>query len=427
MIQALALAGLLSALQPTGPAQRTPARAPETALQDNRYMTYSDPREWIVSMRAHVFPDSRTTSYNTFPGWTYSDFALVMPYAPTSSVSWETKSDEPRVIASLGLNWEPANTGQIPTRTVPGTGAPYAWLSTPGVVVFSTAGAFIESRVTCVETEFDEKAAWDVPWADEPGLQAWLALDPVFDTVADDAPDQVQLLIDEWTGGNDPKQIPPVQLAKYLTACVLERTRTTGSNRQSPLGAGGFVIPLAEVDDPAARVRGYVAYTPRNNIGGFNVQNASVTARTRQGSEHDLSNLLTAVFRRAGLPARTVIGVDDEENGDDQVKSWVEFAIVPPDLGRPLWIPVDVWELESDGRSTRNWQQPWKHFGTTDELQTVPPVAYYFHPPANFRSYHLPALFGIRSDADLPDYGSQAVNFEVNRVPNRGGRQRRSP
>ncbi|MEM9374570.1 MAG: hypothetical protein AAGA55_13090, partial [Planctomycetota bacterium] len=250
MIQALAIGCVLSALNASHTGYVLSEQPTSSTLSNNAYMTYEDPKEWIVTMRAYVFPDSRSAGFDGFPGWTYSDFALVMPYAPESSVSWETRTDEPLVIASLGLNWLPINSNRIPTRTVPGTRAPYAWLSAPGVVSFSTANAFIESRVTCVETEFNQDAAWNVPWATHPTLTPWLSLDPVYDTVDEGAPDRVGMLLEQWTGGNDPKQIPPVQLAKYLTACVLERTRTTGSNRQSPLGAGGFVIPLEKVDDP---------------------------------------------------------------------------------------------------------------------------------------------------------------------------------
>jgi len=407
------------------PTAGTEASAPPTAepLSPNQYMEYSDPKNWLVEMTARVFPDGRLPGHHKFPGWTYSDFALILPYTQSTSTSWMTQTNEETVVAGLLINGIVANTEDIPTRTVPGTAATYASLELDAPVTFISAVGYIQSRITCVETEFNEKAAWDVPWpTGATPLAAWLAPDPTYDVITPGQPDHVQLLVDKWTDGNDPKQIPPVQLAKYLTANVLEHTRTTGSNTQSPLGGSGYRVPTTNSDQQDVPRSAIIVI---NSRGGFNVQNASETARTKKGSEHDLANLLTAVFRRAGLPARTVIGVDNDERGDDLIKSWVEFAIFPADMKRPLWIPVDVWELEDDGRSTRNWKQPWKHFGTSDLLREVPPIAYYFHPPANYRSYHLPGLFGIRSDTELPDFGTQSIHFEVNGAPNRGGQQRR--
>ena len=103
-------------------------------------------------------------------------------------------------------------------------------------------------------------------------------------------------------------------------------------------------------------------------------------------------------------------------------RCWLEFALAPPDVSGVLWIPVDLWELRKDGRTSRNYKQEWKHFGTSDLLRHTIPVAFYFHPPANYRSYNVPALFGIRHDNELPSFGTQAISFDVNSLPNRGGR-----
>lgn len=424
-IAAVLLTSVLPAGSATVPAYEI--ADPPSPFTDNPYMTYDDPKAWIVQMTARVFPDGRVPNNREFGGWTYADFAMVLPFTSETATSRTTRQeDQDPVTAGLLINNAVANQDQIPIRTVPGSGVSYAFLELPGVTRLISAVGYIQSRVTSAETKFNEEAALKVPWPSTFGaLSAWLEPDPTFDVPHADGNDYVKLLLDAATGGNDPKQIPPVQLAKYLTGYMLEQVRTTGSNTQSPLGGSGYRIPrtTSTLNDEIPRT----VIVVNNSYGGLNVQNASDFARSRIGSEHDLANLLTALFRRAGIPARTVIGIDNDQNGDDMIKSWVEFALVADDLDQPLWVPVDVWELESDGRTTRNWQQTWEHFGTTDLLREVAPIAHYFHPPANYRSYHLPAMFGIRSDAELPDFGTQSIHFEVNGAPNRGGQQRRRP
>jgi hypothetical protein len=85
-----------------------------------------------------------------------------------------------------------------------------------------------------------------------------------------------------------------------------------------------------------------------------------------------------------------------------------------------IWVPVDVRELKGSGRSSRNWQQNWKNFGSCDLLRNVVPVAHHFHPPANFHSYVFSALYGIRFDRSLEEPGTQGALFEVNSLPSGG-------
>lgn len=423
MLSTLAAIALTAAI-PAQPADDAPA------FVDNPYITYSDPKDWVVEMTARVFPDGRFAQQRTFQGWTFADFAMVLPFVAETATSRASKPQQRPdqkdglVNAGLLINGYVANQAQIPVRSVSGTGVSYAFLELTGSGSIASAVGYIQSRVTSVETEFNQEAAFEIPWPATFGqLSAWLERDPTFDAPHPSGTDHVQQLLDAATDGNDPKQIPPVKLAKYLTGYVLEQVRTTGSNTQSPLGGNGFRVPA--IDNPAGIDVPRSVIVINNSIGGFNVKNASEFARSKVGSEHDLANLLTAVFRRAGLPARTVIGIDNDESGDDLVKSWVEFAIVADDLDDPLWIPIDVWELESDGRSTRNWQQTWEHFGTSDLLREIAPIAHYFHPPANYRSYHLPGLFGIRSAAELPEFGTQTIHFEINGASKRGGQKPR--
>jgi hypothetical protein len=423
LILASAASFLLPQALPNAHAGSAPPQA--TPLSDNPYISYSNPKDWVVKMHVRIEPTGAIAgSGNTaFPGWKYTNFAIAMPYTVKTGTSWITEPGPQQVVdsdqfvtAGLLLNGQVVDMPEIPTRTVPRTGASYAYLQVPGTVAFEVATGFLEARVTSVETRFNEQAAWNLPWAEyPPAVSAWLELDPNFDIVKPGEEDLVQPLLDKWTGGNDPKKIPPVQLAKYLTACVLEHARTTGNNREAAARSQSFRAPGGRNGVAS------VSYGTR----GFNVQNASETARTAQGSEHDLVKLLAAVLRRAGVPTRIVIGVDNDEAGDDEVRSWLEFAIIAPNVKDPIWIPVDVWELENDSRSTRNWQRPWKHFGTTETLRDIAPIAHYFQPPADLVVYGLPALFGIRADGEVPAHSYQSVNFEVNGAAKRAPSPRR--
>lgn len=422
-IPALAAAAcLFSAAAVAAPLESKP-------LESNAIMEYDNPKDWIVSARVFVYSSvsRRTGPSNVYqaPEWTYTDFTMVLPFATESGAAWLSATTEPLVKSAIAINGYPANLDAIPSGAISGTNANYAILNIPGTVSFNRVEAMVRVRITSADTEFDQQAAWDLPWTDLGGsMSGWLNADPVYDVPLPDGRDPVKELLDQWTGGNDPKQIPPVQLAKYLTANVLELMRTTGSNRQVPTGRSARAI-RGVIEDGSGEVT-YTATSPSSSlVAGFNVKNAGQAMLDKMGSEHDLANVLTAVFRRAGLHARTVIGVDNEESGDDEVKSWVEFAIKVPDVKEPVWIPIDVRELEGDGRTTRDWERPWKHFGTSDLLRQTPPIAYYFHPPAGYRAHGLPALFGIRSIAELPEYGEQAVDFEVVSAPNRGGQPRR--
>lgn len=415
------------------------ALTPATLAADpvsNAYMKYEDPKDWTVGYQVMLYPDTRAVRSRDDNGWTYSSFQIVAPIVNSCAFSWADTAEGHQPYVEFG--WEGANTTLEAPRTlnVKGTTAPYFAVESATPFQFKRLYLVVKVPMTSYETTFDETAAWNLPWpAAYPGdAGAWLAHDPVYDVDDENAGDEVQALLDRWTGGNDPKKIPPVQLAKYLTASLLEAVRVVGPPAESPVSSPIDNRDLFDVrrDNNIYRIRTSENVTEhsmrsapslRGALGGLKVQNAAVTARLGTGSEHDLCNLLTAVLRRAGMPARTVIGVDKNENGLDKVKSWVEFAIVAPDVKDPIWVPIDLWELDGSGRNTRTWQQPWKNFGTSDLLRDVAPLAYHFHPPANYRSYSLPALFGVRADTALPDFGTQGVVFNIESTPKRGGQK----
>src|SRR5205814_2330522 len=126
-------------------------------------------------------------------------------------------------------------------------------------------------------------------------------------------------------------------------------------------------------------------------VEGLNLQGAAETAKKGRGSEFDMVSLLAAVYRTAGLPARTVIGWDVGESkrdknkflaktGSGSLRAWVEFALSDPDAeGGITWVPVDVVRIRHSSTSPPAPDRPWKYFGTHDELDGIVPFAYQFH------------------------------------------------
>ncbi|MCC5823450.1 MAG: transglutaminase-like domain-containing protein [Phycisphaerales bacterium] len=429
-----ALLVLIAALAPAGPAhaQAEQVREADPVLEDNRYMRYTRPKAWLVEGSYFIYPDGRRVrNINEFAGWRYDGLRIVMPYVTQSAQAWITTDDTPFPLGAIALDYRRTTAALEARRArVPGTHAPYMIYETSEPVVFERLQFDFISAMVCVETEFDQRAAWDLPWPEAWPADAapWLARDPVFDVDDAEGVDRVAQLLEHWTEGGDPKALPPVQLAKFLTGSVLDHIRTNVNTAKNPVGRPPRLITTrvgpVTVEAPLEITRDIGRTTSLPGVtSGFSVQNAADAAVSGRGSFHDYSNLLTAVLRRAGIPARTVIGIDKNENGiNKRYKSWVEFALVAPDLDRTLWVPVDIWELRSSGRSARNWQQPWKHFGTTELRDTVP-VAFHFHPPAEYKSYDAPALYGIRAQDPLPDLGIQGLLFNVNSLPQRGGRR----
>lgn len=413
--RAIVLAGLLL-LPATASAQKKLPPGPA----DNAYMTYDNPKDWLIEGRFIIYPNAGTNA-TSIGGQGYQSLQVAIPFVRATANAWSDPNDK-EFPAVWGVG---AGTMRIRAATVPGSLAPYVILTATEPVQTESLQFAIDNVLVTCETEFNQKAAWNLPWPERfpPDATPWLTRDPVFDKDSETGGDLVAKLLNEWTGGNDPRQIPPVQLAKFLTGKVLEHVRTNVNNTRPPLAA-----------PPVLRVNGsrpQLTYTYQNRdvvvmrgmFGGMMVKNAADIVTDRVGSEHDMTNLLTAMLRRVGIPARTVIGIDNEETSiNNRIKSWVEFALVAPDVGGVIWVPVDVEELKGSGRTSRNWEQEWKHFGTSDVLRNTMPVAFHFHPPANYQSYVLPALYGIQNDGPLPEIGLQAVSYNVSSVPNRGGR-----
>lgn len=414
------LISLVLGLGVTGAAAQGSGQAAGNAPESNRYLKIDDPKTWEIRTSYIVYP-ARVRGRQLSATTRFSTLEVVAPYVERSAGSWLPET--PNNTISIGINAVPGDPFEPKVLRTQGTGTPYASFRLNQVIEVDYLWYEVRSEITCAETEFDEAAARDLPWpAEWPAeAKAWLALDPVFDVPDGRDGDEVQALLDQWIAGGDPRKLSPVQLAKFLTGSVLEHVRVVRRPVERPDSPPLRVVSIGTTPGGSSTTTYYNTDDKGldGSMGTFNVLNASQIATDPKGSENDLSNLLTAVLRRAGIPARTVIGIDNNESGDKRLKSWVEFALVAPDVQGVIWVPVDVWELRGGGRRARDYENPWKHFGTCEMLRHTAPISFYFHPPANYRAWQGAGLFGVKHDQELPEYARQSVLFVMNGKANR--------
>lgn len=260
--------------------------------------------------------------------------------------------------------------------------------------------------VTCYQTKFDEKQAQAVGWPSAwPAVaqscfqpQYWIDEDPAKGPY-DMAP--VKDFVNRATGGKDPKTAPPALLAKILAGQILESIQPSGQG---------------------------LTFDRTGELQGVDLQGAPETIRTGKGSEFDVVCALAAVYRAAGIPARTVIGFDVGQtktdgrrflgkHGSSELRSWVEFPLVSPKDGSLVWVPVDVIRMRKSGSRMKPVDQRWPYFGDHDELDRVIPFAFQFHPPTTVVSYGSPAFWGWLVTPKPPDMVAQSIRFMAITTP----------
>lgn len=368
----------------------------QMAVPEGPYLQRYESEDWTLRVHINIraFFDVHPDAGVTKDHWKFDTTAVVFPIlqSTASSMTYESATGE------LRLNDRPAG---VRTELVPGYPAGTRlgrWGFTDWV------GEELELRVeipvTCWNTKFDEEAALQVGWpTGEWPTDAASTFKPEW--FIDMAPGgkpydmtPVHDLLKRWTSGRDPKSISPVQLAKWLAGRVQEQVQPSGRGLMA--GRSGA-------------------------LEGLELQGPPETARRMRGSEFDVVSLLTAVYRSAGLPARTVIGWDIgeekdkrkflERRGSAQLRAWVEFYLYDEAKGVGNWIPVDVLRLRQSSSRARPLDQAWKHFGTSDELSGVIPFAFQFHPPTTVRAYGHPGFWGWFVTPQPPDRAFQSLMF----------------
>jgi hypothetical protein len=266
----------------------------------------------------------------------------------------------------------------------------------------------IELPMTTWKTVFDEAAASKATW---PASGKWGKVSKTCfapQARVDFGDQRIVNAVKLWTNNKDPKSIPPVQLAKFLAGKVMEGILQSGNG---------------------------LAFSRTGLLEGVDLQGAARTLELGRGSIHDMACALCAVYRAAGLPARTVIGFDElKKSGDDKflkkgdsrtsLTSWVEFCLYDEAADKEVWIPVDIARLRRSGARAPALDKPWRFFGTHDELDDVLPFAFQYHPPTTVVAHGSYAFWGWMT-TPRTQIAEQFVRFDAQSVPKRP--QRKQP
>lgn len=253
----------------------------------------------------------------------------------------------------------------------------------------------VETTVTSYEVTCDELAAAAIPW---PGgewpeaIRPWLVREPFVES--DD--DRIRARVAEWIGP-DPRGRTPYLTAKLITSKVVELYQPSGSIYRSTTRGTREGVTVAGM------------------ISGFEVVGAAAALESPRGSELNMPCLLAACWRAAGIPARLVIAADVRGTQNAHMPilhSWAEFALHDESIGRTEWIPADVVRLRKDGSRTPPITQPWRYFGSHDDLEWFAPLARSWTPPVDEEVSNLgwPGMWGWSAEPAAPP---AAVEFRM--------------
>ncbi|MBL4808496.1 MAG: hypothetical protein JKY43_00360 [Phycisphaerales bacterium] len=344
--------------------------------------------------------------------WDIQDFEYIYPIVRQGGFYWSPNEDIQTVLRIDNVQYTP----EPEILQTPDSHAKYVWWRSNQRDTRTRHLYFSQvSHIVTADTVFDEKLAKEIPWPQTWPEEATLFLTPTIDRISDpidpEGQDQLVRLVDQWTEGNDPKSISQVTLTKYLTGKVLDYVRVERGQSQ--------LAPTLHIGAIRSFVNGFSS-SPLSSWSGFNVRSADQVALDPAGSSMlDMSMLLTAVLRTAGVPARTVVCYDNsiKITLDERIIVIVEFALYDKARDQILWIPIDLDRLRDNGRGANVYEQNWDYFGTHDYLHNVIPVSYYFHPPVNYKAYGFPGLYGIKTTPDIGNGVTQILSVDVMNTP----------
>lgn len=415
--------------------------------QDHPALRHTDPESHTLTLQVQVLtaivPQGYTTSGNRptrnleLQRWDVDSMSVILPVITTTGNAIGSPDS---VTGEMWIDSRSVDT----TPTLIGPYQGQSMYARYEAVNWRLDGFRVRQQETivCCETIYDEQAAMKLGWPDAwpPEADSTFQPEQLISEVRSDFTNTgpVNDLVRTWTNGQDPKTIPPAQLAKYLTAKVWEHVKVVRPSLSNRPSDDGTVYPLSFLS-PSSYEETHIQ-SSRAVVGqtvGYVVQHADETATTGEGSDNDAAVLLTAVFRAAGLPARLVIGYREKSehirrlSDSDKHHTWVEFALYDPDAnegkGQLIWVPVDIVALKGSSSRARPLDQPWKYFGTHDDLDELVPVATHFHPPTTVRSYAVPALYGWTTTPEPPDTASQSIDINLSGTVIRGDDDKRTP
>jgi hypothetical protein len=430
----------------TRPAPATPAKEEP---RQGPYIKLSQTKDLNLTVRVRVLRGNSETQINdpingqtaivtkTTPFDPMKSIAMIWPMLPgsgSSSTSIES------ITGKLLLNDTVADTSITAMKNYQG-GVQYARFDaqaadsdlTPWKVELE-----VNIPASVSRTEFDEKAALALPWpAAWPRtvatwLQPQLFIESGFDEnnritpYKDEAIVKALAMAAEKAGVSDLKKVSPVAATKIITSFVWGHVQIV-SNSVGRDGRSGELPPM--------RLSKGETYTP-NDFGGVVIQPPQVTLETKRGTEYDTSALLTAMLKKAGIPAHPVVGYDRGGSGNSSIKNnlssksnrsgrgtkcWVEFALFDEANNTINWVPIDIGKLNKSSSRPAALEKPWRYFGTHDELNGVVPFAFHFFPPTDVVSYGAPGFWGWFVTPQAPKDAGQAISFSAAAGSVRGG------
>ncbi|TVQ78786.1 MAG: transglutaminase domain-containing protein [Phycisphaeraceae bacterium] len=332
--------------------------------------------------------------------------ALVFPVLVDGTGMSETWADEVTGFVRWGRN-----TVDRPARRVKGYQGPTELLVYEAANINTTHLEFeVEIPVTSYETRIDEARAFAVDWPrGEWAPEILQNLDSQL-FIETGHPD-IARLVEAWTNGQ-PRRARPYMLAKILAGKVVEYYQPSGGTLEGER-VGFNTRPDAVLTS------------------GFRVFGAAEAAREGIGPPLDMANLLTAVYRTAGLPARTVIGLElrrpEEDRADPdrpRIRAWTEFYLYDEQFDRGEWIPVDILQQRAFSNRAPALDRRWQYFGHNEDFDYVVPIAFHWHPPTVVVNSGPPALWGWVTEPDPPE-ASQEVRVNAFGTPLDAERQRK--
>ncbi|HLP84459.1 MAG TPA: transglutaminase domain-containing protein [Phycisphaerales bacterium] len=274
----------------------------------------------------------------------------------------------------------------------------------------------LEVPVRTYAVEFDEKAASLVPWPRVWPEEAASALKPQTyiergltpeGELRDYDPKIIEQTLQAWLdeeGIKDIKSTPLVQVAKVLTGRVWRTVQPSGDGQVSQRNTGRFM--------------------------GLELQAPSVTLDRGRGSEHDMVILLVAMLKQAGIPARAVIGLESQADGDrflddrggsKGLRAWVEFCVYDEARNSINWVPIDIYRMRRSAPRPPKLTTTWKWFGTTETTMELVPFALQYQPPTDVATYPIAGFWGWFVTPKAPADVEMALSFHATDIPRRQG------
>ena len=403
----------------TTPTPSTAQPAPSNPNRPNPYLVREEPEEWEMSIRIDVAAsrDILLTPQGSYPvtdQWAFDQATVVFPVPPTTA-GFVPDAADPFSGVLVFQDRIKVDRFDILEGYPSGTKlAKWSLEGQEGGYVGNQMHIEVRSRGTSYNLVFNEAEAMKVPWPSVWPPEAMEATKPeafITQWVNGDNLDMtpVVALVNEWTGGK-PQSQPPVVTAKWITAKVAELVQVSGS---------GF------------------GYSRNGKIQGIDPIGAPETAIRRRGSQFDMTCLLVACLREAGIPTRMVVGYDVAADKEERVflevkrsrsedlRSWAEFALYDEKNDILTWVPVDVVAQRAQSSRVPDIRKPWDFFGNHKEMQGIIPFAFQFQPPTTVRAYGTPGFWGWLVFPKAPERAEQWITIHANSPSKRGGQPRR--